>query len=226
MRAVWGMIGINTAVFCAWQYARAQRDNDLLVRFQQNATCSWENVKAGRYHTLITSAFTHHAPQHFLFNMVSFYAFGSVLSSIPGVSGAHIISLAIGSAIAGSLAWLYQQQGQISFSRNLSVGRGGQLSQYVSSAIGASGMVMGLSGAATCLAPFTGMNMMFIPVPISLWMTTALYAAVDIFYLESGDGIGHSAHLGGAVFGAFFYFISLRRFGGIWHMMGRGMRRR
>ena len=173
---------------------------------------------------MITSAFVHHDLTHFLFNMMAFHAFGTILSFIPGIGGGFITSLALGSAIAGSTAWLYQQNADrfVKTSRPTPLGHMGRSM----SAIGASGMVMGLSGAATCLMPFAPMHIFFIPVAVPLWLTSALYIAADLYFLRSADSrIGHSAHLGGTAFGALFYMVYLRRFGGIFNMIRRGLRR-
>lgn len=64
------MIGLNTAVFGAWQYAQATKDFKLLRQLQAHATLSQENLDAGRWWTFLTSAFSHQAPGHFIFNMV------------------------------------------------------------------------------------------------------------------------------------------------------------
>ncbi len=81
---------------------------------------------------------------------------------------------------------------------------------------------MGVGTAAACLLPFFPINIMFIPIGVPLWATMLLYVGVDTYFLRSTtSGIGHSAHLGGAVFGAVYYFAYLRRFGGVWSMIKR-----
>lgn len=226
MRAVWAIIGLNAAVFGAWQLALAKRDSKLLQQLRNNTLCSTENMRSGRYYTLITSALSHQEPMHFGFNMISFYAFGSIMSWIPGIGAVHVISLSIGSAVAGSLSWLYHQQTKNPQSQDRRWGPNAQhVSQIMSAAQGASGMVMGAAAAATCLMPFAPMNLMFIPIPIPLWIVTSLYAAVDIWYLDSGSRIGHSAHLGGSIYGVLYYLAYLRGHGGVWKMIARRLGR-
>ncbi|KAF2166207.1 hypothetical protein M409DRAFT_66698 [Zasmidium cellare ATCC 36951] len=232
MRAVWTIISLNAAVFGAWQYAKAKNDRALDRQLYENATLMEANLQAGRNHTLITSAFSHREPGHFLFNMVSFHAFGTVLATVSGVRAAHVIALAVGSAAAGSVAWLYhlrtskRPQSTIQKSKGVfSSFGGGQIARHIYVGLGASGMVMGLGAAATCLRPSAPMNLMFIPISIPLWAITALYFGVDAYYLNSDSKVGHSAHLGGAVFGATFYLLALRNRGGIWTMLRRGLRR-
>ena len=195
---------------------------------QDHATLSWSNIEAGRYHTVLTAAFSHQALGHFGFNMFALWTFGSIIAWIPGIGGVHVLSMGIGSAIAGSLAWLYHQKYRDSNSRDRKWGpyaQHGIRGLNVQSGLGASGMVMGAAAVATCLMPLAPMHLMLIPIPIPLWVTTALYAAVDMYYLDKGDHIGHAAHLGGGIYGLLFYFAYLRRFGGIWLLARWGLRR-
>ncbi|KAI7522584.1 hypothetical protein KC331_g19160 [Hortaea werneckii] len=156
--------------------------------------------------------------------MLSLKAFATILTRIPGIRAPHLMFLATGSALAASLGFLYhdsrrQKQDQapdnligrtISGSdRQITRGIPGARSPGVESrrsALGASGMVLGFGAAATCLAPFTSMTVMFVPVPVPLWVLTVMYAAVDTYFLDDARSlVGHSAHLGGTVFGAVFY---------------------
>ena len=84
---------------------------------------------------------------------------------------------------------------------------------------------MGAAATATCLMPFAPMSLLFIPVPIPLWVLTGLYAAMDIWYLDTSTTVGHAAHLGGSIFGALYYFAYLRGHGGIWRTIRRNIRR-
>jgi membrane associated rhomboid family serine protease len=136
------IIGLNTAVFGAWTYGKVQQDRKLLGWLSENFTLSATNWRAGRYYTMLTSAFSHQDPVHFLFNMIAFNAFGGILM-FSGLGGMHVASLCIGSAIAGSFAWLYQRgianRSQVSNLPTAAVVSGGM----GAAALGASGMVMG-----------------------------------------------------------------------------------
>ncbi|KAI7302326.1 hypothetical protein KC326_g9001 [Hortaea werneckii] len=244
---IWTLIGLNTAIFALWQYAlhqpppphrpheRNNNNNQITPSLlSDHTTLSHTNLRAGRPWTLLTSAFSHQDPLHFIFNMLSLKAFATILTRIPGIRAPHIIFLATGSALAGSLGFLYhdasrrQTQAQAPdtpIGRTIS-GPNRQITRGIpgaspvgprssSSALGASGIVLGFGAAATCLAPFTSMSVMFLPVPVPLWVLTAVYAAVDTYFLDDARSpVGHSAHLGGTVFGAVFYLGFLRRFGG------------
>ena len=77
-----------------------------------------------------------------MFNMIAFNAFGGILM-FSGLGGMHVASLCIGSAIAGSFAWLYQRQivnrSEVPNLPNSVVSSSGM----GAAALGASGMVMG-----------------------------------------------------------------------------------
>ena len=222
--ALWTIIGLNTTVFGLWKYAEAKRDRKLLRQLQENATLSWSNIQAGRYHTLITSAFSHMSFGHFIFNMISLNALGGILTWTPGIGAVHIISITLGSALAGSFAYLYHERTRRP--RDTRWGPNAQHVSHTTSALGASGVVLGIGAAGTCLMPFASMFILPIPVPIPLWLVTIGYAAFDIYGLDSGSRIGHSAHLGGSIYGALYYFANLRRYGGVWQMILRRVGRR
>ncbi|GAB7364701.1 hypothetical protein MBLNU230_g5501t1 [Neophaeotheca triangularis] len=214
MSIAWGIIGVNTAIFGGWQYAKSTSERNLAEKLFRNTFTSTEHVASGLWHTLLTCAFTHVAPQHFLFNMVSFHAFASILSRVPGVRAGHFVAVVLGSAVTASASWLYhssrQRSGRQSYRRDVSCG--------------ASGIVMGLAATATCLVPMSPMLLFVIPMP--LWVMTGLYFAADTFFLNSeGSRVGHAAHLGGAAFGGLFYLAMLRRLPmGVWPMITRKMR--
>ncbi|KAK5715665.1 hypothetical protein LTR17_016734 [Elasticomyces elasticus] len=219
LRALWLLIGLNTVVFGGWQYAEYKRDSGLLRTLQDNFLLSWNNVRNGRPWVTLTSAFSHMGFQHFTFNMFSLYTFGYVLTHMPGLKASRILTLCLGSGLAGSAAWLYERQAP---ARTNSVwdravarfreGNSALLGQ--ATALGASGMVMGVGAAATLFAPLYPVRLYFLP-RIPLFVSTIGFLAVDTYFLGSDrTGIGHSAHLGGAVFGAAFYLLSLRRIAG------------
>ncbi|KAF2769008.1 rhomboid-domain-containing protein [Teratosphaeria nubilosa] len=208
--AIYLIIGLNTAVFAAWQYAEVTRDFNIIRLLEDHFLLSERNVKAGRYWTLVTSAFSHMHIWHFALNMMTFRTFATVLMWA-GVGATQLVTLTLGSALVGSLAMLYHYRTRRGDSR---------------SALGASGAVMGLGSAATCLMPFSKWTLMFIPIPMPLWLLTGLYAAVDIYFLDSEiSPIGHAAHLGGTMFGAVYYLAYLRNYGGIWLSFRRLLRR-
>lgn len=216
------IIGLNLAVFGGWVYANTTHDAKLQQLLMDNATLSWYNARAKRYWTLITSAFSHKDLMHIAFNMISFNAFASVLciAGGVGVGPAHVVALTLGSAVVGSASWLYQKQPQGRDKRWGSWGEHG-LAATRQVGLGFSGVVMGVSSAATMLAPMLPMGFMFIPAPVPMFVLTGAYFAWDLFWLNSNDNIGRSAHLGGAVFGVVYYLAALRGYGGVVQMLSR-----
>lgn len=212
---IWTMIGLNTVVFGIWQVAIVNRDSKLAQFLRQSFTLSLRNLQAGRYYTAITSAFSHQNLGHFIFNMVALQSFGLGLAMVAGLAPYHLLSLSVTSAVFGSLGWVWQQTshrpGNVMDQRNA----------VNASALGASGLIMGLGSALACLRPFMPFNIMFIPVSIPLWAVTVLYAGVDLYYLDRNTGVGHSAHLGGALAGVLYYALAFRRFGGVASMLRR-----
>lgn len=64
------MIGLNTAVFGAWQTADMTKNRQLAANLTKHTVLSQRNLDAGRYYTFVTSAFSHKDTFHFIFNMV------------------------------------------------------------------------------------------------------------------------------------------------------------
>ena len=127
---------------------------------------------------------------HLLFNMLVLYFFGTMLEGIIG--SRRFITHYMGAAMAGGLLHLVVE---------LSKGNEAYLP-----AIGASGAVMGVVVATATLRPHT--QVLFIFIPVKLWVMAALYVASDLYPLIrelSGAGrsgnVAHIIHLGGALYG-------------------------
>ena len=222
--AYWLLLGLNIIPFVLWQYARSTRDMNLLNKLQRNATISIESINSGRWWTALTSTFSHQDPFHFIFNMFTAYTFCSILAQVPGMRGFHVLGLTVGSGLAGSGLWYAQQKlkvdGASVFDRSRALH---------TSALGASGGVMGLAAAATCFFPFQRMFVMPIPFPIPLWLLTIGYGLIDTYRLDSATSrTAHAGHLGGLAFGTLLYAVSLRRLypSGVQHMIKRFFQRR
>ncbi|KAK1076437.1 hypothetical protein LTR33_008949 [Friedmanniomyces endolithicus] len=153
--ATYFLIALNTGVFAGWVYAQATQEQRLLRTLRQNFTLSWQNWREGRQWTILTSAFSHANFVYFAFNMLTFSAFGIMLSWVPGIGAFHVLALSLGSGIAGSIAWLYQKQMPSESGMGKIIGPFGQGAGAVrQSARGASGMVVGVGAAAACLMPW------------------------------------------------------------------------
>jgi membrane associated rhomboid family serine protease len=73
--------------------------------------------------------------------------------------------------------------------------------------IGASGAVFGVLGSALLLMPNTKFYVWFI-LPIKVKYIVPIILILEITQINSNDGVGHLCHLGGAITGFLFIFLS------------------
>lgn len=215
-------IGFGLSVFAAWNYSesgitykvwdriRGGRDSPvrklgidlpspksvgrvLLKRFILTAT------DTKNYLTWIGSSFSHKEPFHALFNFVTWSSFAHVLYALPPV---HTVALIFGSALAASASWLAHEKDKPFRDRR--------------QALGSSGIVSGILTVATMFAP-TNPAYIFGIIKMPLFVATGAYFLMDTYFMSTGaeTGIGHSAHIGGSVFGFIYYAVFLRRYGGL-----------
>lgn len=137
-------------------------------------------VQKGDYVRLISSGFLHANWEHLIFNMISLFFFYEVVTDSMGEL--LFVFIYFGSMLLGNVFSLqiYKRQ-----------------SYY--SAIGASGAVSGIIFTAIALYP-KAIKVNFLPG----WLFGALYFGYSVFMMfnpQKGDNLGHSAHIGGALFG-------------------------
>jgi membrane associated rhomboid family serine protease len=205
---VWTIIGGCTIVFAGWQYATwptiSSADRAPVYKFlTENFLLSSAHLRAGHWWTMITAGFSHRHLWHFAFNMMSLHAVSQILIYQPGFGPVTFASLWFGSVLSGSAAFISHRKSSNDPRDAAVVG------------LGASGGVSGIVAAAALIAPRTPMMVFFIPMP--LWVAALGYYMVDSFFVVGGlnSPIAHDAHAGGAMFGALFYVLRLRRFGGV-----------
>jgi membrane associated rhomboid family serine protease len=132
-----------------------------------------------------TSLFMHASASHLFFNMIALYFFGRVLEeelSAPKWLGIYFLS-----GLAGNLAY-------------------GLTS--AAPAVGASGCIFGMLGAAMLLKPKEPIRIYVLPLPLGLIavlyiLTQAALAAVP----AAGVGIAYIAHIGGLAAGSAMMFV-------------------
>lgn len=137
-------------------------------------------VQKGDYVRLISSGFLHANWEHLIFNMISLFFFYEIVTDSMGEL--LFVLIYFGSMLLGNVFSLqiYKRQ-----------------SYY--SAIGASGAVSGIIFTAIALYP-KAIKVNFLPG----WLFGALYFGYSVFMMfnpQKGDNLGHSAHIGGALFG-------------------------
>ncbi len=138
------------------------------------------------YQRFFTSGFLHVDSMHLLFNMMSLYFFSN-LYFIEMITLPIYLLIYFGSILAGSgLGYFYNNN-----------------NPYYT-AVGASGGVSGIIYASIALFPTQGeIGLIFLPgISIPAWIFGILYMAYSVYGMKNQLGnIGHSAHIGGAIFG-------------------------
>ncbi|MFO0937898.1 MAG: rhomboid family intramembrane serine protease [Gemmataceae bacterium] len=152
-------------------------------------------LKQGQIWRLVTVAFCHDRFSlfHIAFNMIVFFMFGREMERIYG--SREFLMFYLSAALVSSLAFL-----------GIAALTGSQVP-----AVGASGAVMGIVMLFTMHYPRHTI-LLFWVIPIEMRYAMAIYIIVDLYPLLrqlSGErfstGIGHAAHLGGALMGFVYY---------------------
>lgn len=137
---------------------------------------------------LLSSGFLHADWMHLIFNMLSLFFFqGIVLNFFDNIG---FLIIYFGSMILGNVFTLKIYKNQPWYS-----------------AIGASGAVSGIIFSAIAMAP-NDINVNFLPG----WLFGTLYFGYSVYMMlnpKQWDNLGHSTHLGGAVFGL-IYALAVR----------------
>lgn len=156
----------------------------------------YQEARNGEYYRWLTSGFLHGDYMHLLFNMITLYFFGGAVEEwfevlFPELGRVLYLFFYLIAIVAASLATFYKFRDTPSFA-----------------SIGASGAVSAILFAGILIMPTMGIYIMFIPIPIPGFI-------YGIFYLwyssreaqRGGDGIDHTAHFYGAVFGFLFPLV-------------------
>ena len=151
----------------------------------------------------ITATFAHN-PQgifHIFFNALALFFFGPMIEQVVGrvrFIAVVVLTGALSSIAQASIDHLWDPPG--------------------GPALGVSGAVMALIGIAIMINPRAKIFMLFVPVPIPLWVAGILFALLDVFgAISGGSGIGNFAHLSGLAIGL-LYGLSVKK-----EMRARGM---
>ncbi|KAK1776116.1 hypothetical protein QBC45DRAFT_420405 [Copromyces sp. CBS 386.78] len=171
---------------------------------------SLDNIAQGRWWTMLTSTVSHKDFSHLCKNMLAFIGVASIGIN-RGLSNGKLFCVCLGSAVAGSVAHLWHSAHKAKRARQnrrLGVIR-------TAPALGASGIVSGLSVAVAVVFPYetvhTGSGFLPIPLTIPLWTIPFGSFAYDLWMLgDESSRIGHAAHLGGAVFGGLYSLAAWR----------------
>ena len=153
------------------------------IKFFKKFFFKINDIKNGEYYRLISSGFLHVDNQHLLFNMLTFYFFGDIVLNFLGIFWFYILYLFC--LFSGNILSYF-----INYQNN----------NY--SAVGASGAVTGILFSAILFYPELQLALLFFPIPMPGYIFAIIYLAYTFYGIKKqNDGIGHSAHLGGAIGG-------------------------
>lgn len=190
-------------VFCMWQVPIFQ---SILL---QHFVTSRYNIKEGRLLALILSGISHSDLLHLVFNLMAFVSFGpTVQHTLDSYNRSHDVRWSLWPFLVAS-----QLAGSIFF---LAIG-----SSHSGGAIGLSSVVMSILALYGRFYPDQELRILlagFIPIRLSahqLLQLSLLWSLVGSFLLTRGPNastIGHTAHLGGLLFGMGYYELWRQRF--------------
>jgi len=189
------IILLNILVFFFWRIA----GRDGFIFMENNFLVSWQSCVEGRVWTILTSVFSHNMFLHIFVNMYVFFGFGMVMENLLGPFKFLKFYLLAGitSSLSHSVvsAWI--------------------MGEPELPALGASGAISGVVMCYCLLFPKRKILLLGI-IPIPAIMGIFLVVGLDLWGLFAqarGGGlpIGHGAHLGGALYGALYYFFFLKK---------------
>lgn len=129
---------------------------------------------------IITHMFMHGDEKHLLFNMFGLYLLGPYVESVLGHK--RFLTLYLTAGVIASAVQLFWTKGIV---------------------LGASGAVFGILAAFATMFPNVEMMLLFPPVPVRAKYLALILIGIGLFsgITDSQPGIGHFAHIGGAVVG-------------------------
>ncbi|KAI0035579.1 hypothetical protein K488DRAFT_24823, partial [Vararia minispora EC-137] len=197
---IWGVIGANAVVFTLWGMSETEMKNRR-PQFQQwmlnNFTVSWQNLSAGRFWTVITSAFSQMDFMHALFNGLTFYWMApATLSALGGARFTYLYLSGALRALACSGATLY-------------------FNPHIAS-LGASGAVYSIIATFACMFPRTTFYLFGI-APLPAWAFVGGILAWDGYNAwqvsqrtatpPGGSKTNYIGHVGGVLTGIAYYLL-------------------
>ncbi|KAI8086996.1 uncharacterized protein B0P05DRAFT_533248 [Gilbertella persicaria] len=219
-KVLWTLIGTNATVFLGWQYAiqsyKQFGDPAWLEWMSRHFVSSEDAVNHGRYHTLLTSVFSHQDLTHLGVNMLVLHSMGQGVMQAIGVS--RFLGLYTGAGLVASMVGI----GYRKYIRPRLENKRGSYSRALHGSMGASGAVMGITTFFACAFPKATFLVFFI-VPMPAIAVVGLFAAYDVYQsyaIKRGSLVDSAAHLGGAAYGAAYWFTRVRPMlrAGRWHI--------
>ncbi len=145
-------------------------------------------MKYGEWYRFFTCVFLHGDMRHLAFNMLGLYSFGRSLVWWWSLGRGGFCVLYLGGAVfAGWFSHVYD-------------GMYGTYDNVIS--LGASGGVCAVMMASILVTSDQWVFMMGVPMPS--WVFGLGFSLYTFYSMNSMDGIGHSAHFGGLLYGGLF----------------------
>ena len=194
------MITITIILLTALISYQAFRDHALADKliFQPAA------VRDGEWYRMLTYGLLHADMMHLLFNMFTFYLFGSYIESV--------FKIQFGAKI-GSLFFFLLYVGGLFISILPTYIK--QKDNYYYKGLGASGAVSAVVFAYILINPMNFMGILFVPIMLPAFLFGFIFIFISM-YLDKKEvgGINHSAHITGGIFGIIFMVVVFFVFGG------------
>lgn len=184
------MITLAIIIVTALISYQAFSNNDLA----DNLIFQPASVRDGQWYRLLTYGVLHADFMHLLFNMFTFYLFGSYIE--------NIFKLQLGQT-PGAIAFILLYVGGLLFSILPTYFK--QKNNYYYKGLGASGAVSAIVFTYILINPMNFMGILFIPIMLPAFLFGFIFVFISI-YLEKKEvgGINHSAHITGGLFGIVF----------------------
>ena len=155
------------------------------------------SVRDGQWYRMITYGVLHADFTHLLFNMFTFYLFGSYIETIfklqfgQKIGAAAFILLYVGGLLISILPTYFKQK-----------------DNYYYKGLGASGAVSSMVFAYILINPMNFMGILFIPIMLPAFLFGFIFVFISM-YLDKKEvgGINHSAHITGGLFGVIYTVI-------------------
>lgn len=201
--SLWVIFGTNLTVFLLWRIPR------LHLFMGKHFTNSLNDLRIGRFHTLLTSCFSHQSGTHLMFNTVCLMSIAPFWIQLLGED--KFLSFYMGAGIVSGLTWCTWQGISALFCR-IVLRRSISVANNIihATSLGASGGICGVL-ALHCLAfPNDLFQVILLPF-YSFTAKNCLYALVIfdtcglVVSLFRNTPVGHAAHLGGVGVG-YLYF--------------------
>ncbi|KAH9978049.1 hypothetical protein BGW80DRAFT_1166250 [Lactifluus volemus] len=188
---LYSILGLNGIVFAAWSYNMAYTKR-LTYWLQDNFINSRENLRQGRFWTLVTSTFSHAQPGHALFNGLTFWFLAPTALMVLG--NVQFLALYLGSGAFASIVSLVWNKDRRNYNSH-----------------GASGAIYSLASLFAFAAPRSRFLLFFV-VPMPAWACIGAIACFDVYnaFTRRFSSLDSAGHVGGLTAGALYWLMRTR----------------